>query len=88
MTVTTIPIIKEESVLGGRFQAVFPKRVRQVAKKFKAGVKLSMVPIREDAVLVTTKTKDWVKETSGMFKGMWKGDATKLIRKLRDEEWE
>ncbi len=88
MDTIIVPTAREESTLGERYQAVFPKRVRQVAKKFKVGVKLYMMPIREDAVLVTSKPRNWVKETYGMFKGMWKGDATKMIRKLRDEEWE
>lgn len=83
-----IPYVREESILGERYQAVFPKRVRDVARKLTPGVRLSMIPIREDAVIVTTSPKDWVKETRGMFKGVWKGDATKEIRRLRDEEWE
>ena len=90
MPISVVPYVREESILGERYQAVFPKKVRDVAKKLKPGVRLMMTPIREDAVLVTTKIdqKNWAKETYGMFKGMWKGDATKLIRKLRDEEWE
>ncbi len=88
MSHTMVPSVQEDSILGARFQAVFPKRVRQVAKKLKPGVILSMIPVSDDTVVVTTKTKDWVKETYGLFGGMWKGDATKRIRKLRDEAWE
>ena len=82
----SIPTIREESVLGSRYQAVIPKRVRQVANKLKVGTKLTMMPLDERTVIITTKTKNWAEETYGMFKGDWKEDATKLIRKLRDEE--
>lgn len=77
-----------EITIGERFQAVIPKKVRIIAKMMKAGARATVIPVDERTVMVSVKPKDWVKETYGMFKGMWKGDATKLIRKLRDEEWE
>lgn len=84
---TSNPYIGEITI-GERYQAVIPKKVREIAKKMKAGARATVVAIDERTVMVSVKPKDWVKETYGMFKGMWKGDATKLIRKLRDEEWE
>lgn len=74
--------------VGPKSQVVIPKKVRQVAYKIKKGVKALVVPVDDRTVMVSVKPKNWVVETYGMFKGMWKGDATKLIRKLRDEEWE
>ena len=84
---TSNPYIGEITI-GERYQAVIPKNVRKIAKQMKSGARATVVPVDERTVMVSVKPKDWVKETYGMFKGMWKGDATKLIRKLRDEEWE
>ncbi len=74
--------------VGPKSQVVIPKDVRKIANKIKAGVKARVVAVDDRTVMVSVKPKSWVDETYGMFKGMWKGDATKLIRKLRNEEWE
>lgn len=74
--------------VGPKSQVVIPKNVRKVANKIKIGSKVSVVPVDDRTVMVSVKPKSWADETYGMFKGMWKGDATKFIRKLRDEEWE
>lgn len=84
---TTYPYFGEVTI-GDRYQAVIPKNARRIAKKLTVGTKAMVVPINERTVIVSAKSKNWVEETRGMFKGMWKGDATDLIRKLRDEEWE
>ena len=74
--------------VGPKSQVVIPKRVRQIANKIKIGAKALVIPVDDRTVMVSVKPKSWVDETYGMFKGMWKGDATQLIRKFRDEEWE
>ena len=74
--------------IGPKSQVVIPKNARKIAYKIKAGAKVRVVPVDDRTVMVSVKPKNWVEETYGMFKGMWKGDATKLIRKLRDEDWE
>lgn len=78
----------EESSMGARFQAVFPKRIRAIAKNLIPGVKLTMIPVDINTVIVTTKPKNWAQETYGMLKGAWTGDATKLITNLRKNDWE
>ena len=74
--------------VGPKSQVVIPKNVRQIANKIKTGAKVLVIPVDERTVIVSVKPKDWVEEIYGMFKGVWKGDATKLIRKFRDEDWE
>lgn len=74
--------------VGSKSQVVIPKKVRQIAHKIKAGAKARVIPVDDRTVMVSIKPKNWAAETYGMFKGMWKGDATQLIRKLRDEGWE
>lgn len=78
----------EESSMGARFQAVFPKRVRAIAKNLTPGTKLTMIPVDTNTVIVTTKSKNWAEETYGMLKGAWTGDATELIINLRKNDWE
>ncbi|OGG22443.1 hypothetical protein A3D03_03820 [Candidatus Gottesmanbacteria bacterium RIFCSPHIGHO2_02_FULL_40_13] len=82
---TSNPYIGEITI-GERYQAVIPKKVREIARKMKAGVKATVVAIDERTVIVTVKPKDWVKETYGMHKKIWQGiDATEYIQTLRSE---
>ena len=74
--------------IGPKSQVVIPKNARKIVYKIKTGVKVRVVPVDDRTVMVSARPRSWVEETYGMFKGFWKGDATKLIRKLRDEEWE
>ena len=73
--------------VGPKSQVVIPKKVRNIANKIKVGAKARVVPVDDRTVIVSVKSKSWVDETYGMFRGFWRGDAVQLIRKLR-EEWE
>lgn len=74
-------------IVGPKSQVVIPKAVRKIANKINIGARVSVIPVDERTVMVSARPKSWARETYGMFKGFWKGDATRMIRKLRDEEW-
>lgn len=73
--------------IGPKSQVVIPKKVRDVVPAFRPGKKVIVRPLNEHSVIVEASSKDWVLETYGMHKKVWKGiDATAYIRSLR-EEW-
>lgn len=74
--------------IGPKSQVVIPKEVRKVVPEFKPGKKVIVRSLDSRSVIVELPVKDWVGQTYGMHKKVWRGvDATSYIRKLR-EEWE
>ena len=75
--------------IGSRYQVVIPKEARKIAKQIKAGKEAVVEPIDACTVKISTKpsVEEWLKQTSGIGKGMWGRDSTKTLRKLR-REWD
>lgn len=68
-------------------QVVIPKSVRAITHALKPGTKVIVHPLTAGSILIEEKPKDWVEETYGMQKQLWKGiNTTKYIDQLR-QSW-
>lgn len=76
----------QQVTVGAKYQVVIPRRVRQSVQGLKPGRKVSVRKVDERTITITTHPEDWVKETYGMMRGVWK-DPIRELQKLRDE-WE
>ena len=71
--------------IGPKSQVVIPKNIREVMPELKPGRKVAVRSIDARSVIVEVLPKDWVAQTYGMHKNVWKGvDATYYIHKLRN----
>ena len=72
--------------IGPKSQVVIPKKVREIASELKPSKKVVVRALNSRSVIVEIPVKDWVGETYGIHKKIWKNvDATGYIRRLRNE---
>lgn len=76
----------QQVTIGTKNQIVLPKEIRKKIKGLQPGRKVSVYSVNEDTITIKVSDKNWLENSFGAMKGIWKGrDLAKELEKMRDE---